>query len=91
MKAKFGAVEYRWKKNRFQDAYPDSFRRLLYLRSLSLRFYAAKKFSQMFLTLCFSFARGHGTFQQVAENSIQAFLRGCEAKSSWQVHQNCRG
>ena len=34
-------------KNRFQDAYPDSFRRLFNLRSLSLRFYAAKFFANV--------------------------------------------
>lgn len=35
------------KKIHFQDAYPDSFRRLFYLRSLSLRFYAAKFFANV--------------------------------------------
>lgn len=54
-----------------------AFRRPIYLRSLSLHFNMPLIFSQMFLTLCFSFARRHGTFQQVAENPIQTFLRGC--------------
>lgn len=62
-----------------------------YLRSLSLRFYPASFAANVYNFVFFSLARRHRAFQQVAENSSQALLRGREAKSSWQVHQNCRG
>ena len=86
-----GAGELKGRKFRFEDAHPDSFRRLFLPPVAKPSLYAASFVAYVFDFAFFCFARRHRAFQQVAENSIQAILRGCEAKSSWQVHQNCRG
>ena len=87
MKVWFGAVWWQGEKIRFED----SFRRPFQPPVAKPSFYAASFPANVDDFAFFPLARRHGAFQQVAENSIQAVLRGREAKSSWQVHQNCRG